>query len=146
MIAFNEFFEIDAADPGLKSALHSEHLKLNKTRTAEQKFWRLGPASEPAGFIGVEQYGAVAVLRSVLVTAAYKDKGYGAGLISLVAGKLRHTGAKELWAVTEQAKAFFIHLGWQTRDECDVPEPVRHLPLPDGSDADGSIYMSTQLD
>jgi N-acetylglutamate synthase-like GNAT family acetyltransferase len=145
MIAFNEFFEIDATDAGLKKALHSEHLKLSKTKPDRQTFWRLGPASGPAGFIGVEQYGAVAVLRSILVTPDYKDHGYGAGLISLAAGKLRHAGVREIWAVTETAKSFFEHLGWMRRDDQDVPEPVRHMPLVDGTDTDGGIYMSTRL-
>jgi GNAT superfamily N-acetyltransferase len=146
MIAFNEFFEIDASDAGLKSALHSEHLKPHKARTERQSFWRLGPASCPAGFIGVEHHGAIAVLRSVLVTPEYKDQGYGAGLISLAEGRLRHLGTKELWLVTEHAESFFEHLGWRVRPEGDVPEPVRHIPVADGSDGDRAIYMSTQLD
>jgi N-acetylglutamate synthase-like GNAT family acetyltransferase len=145
MIAFNEFFETEPTDPGLKSALHSEHLKLSRMKAERQTYWRLGPASQPAGFIGVEQYGAVAVLRSILVTPDYKDQGYGAGLISLAAGKLRHAGVREIWAVTESAKSFFEHLGWKVRDDGDVPEPVRHVPIADGTDAEGAIYMSTRL-
>ena len=62
--------------------------------------------------IGLEGYGAVALLRSLAVAPAWQGRGLGAALLAHAERAARQRGVQALYLLTTTAEAFFARRGY----------------------------------
>ncbi len=80
---------------------------------------------EITGAIGVERYGRVGLLRSLVVAGHARQARLGQALVSSLETDLRQEGIQELWLLTIDADGYFARLGYETCDRSDAPEAIR---------------------
>lgn len=64
------------------------------------------------GACGIEQYGTVALLRSLAVAADFQGKGLGNSLYQAVLEVAKDKGVKQIFLITTTAAAFFRKQGF----------------------------------
>ena len=84
---------------------------------------RVGNA--PAGFIGMEQYGEKALLRSLVVDPVFRGAGLGRVLVAALESHACKRGVNELWLLTIDAEHGFAKLDYKVRERDDAPESIR---------------------
>lgn len=77
------------------------------------------------GVVGMEDFGAVALLRSLAVRTAYRDKGLGTRLTNALEGRARRCGIGALYLLTTTASAYFQRRGYETIDREALPEVIQ---------------------
>lgn len=78
-----------------------------------------------AGVVGLEYYGAYALLRSLAVAPAHRGKGLGRRLVARALEEAARQGAREVYLLTVTAQGFFERLGFVPLGREEVPAPVR---------------------
>ncbi|HQV70020.1 MAG TPA: RNA polymerase sigma factor SigZ [Thermoflexales bacterium] len=78
-----------------------------------------------AGAVGLELFGAVGLLRSLVVRASLRGRGYGQALVAALERYALGAGARELFLLTETAPDFFARLGYQKTPRAEAPAPLQ---------------------
>ena len=95
------------------------------TATPLADFWGCRAGENLAGVIGLEPYGAVALLRSLAVAPAWQGRGLGSALLAHAERAARQRGIAALYLLTTTAEAFFTQRGY-VRIPREVAPPVLH--------------------
>jgi len=66
------------------------------------------------GAVGLERYGSVALLRSLVVDGNRRGGGIGKALVAEIERAAKERGVRELCLLTMTAKSFFWRLGYET--------------------------------
>ena len=74
--------------------------------------------------IGTEIYQPDALLRSLAVMPAYRNKGYAAGLVAAIENFLITRGVQSLYLLTTSAEKYFTRIGYTVSDRKKVPETI----------------------
>jgi N-acetylglutamate synthase-like GNAT family acetyltransferase len=83
---------------------------------------------EPVGVIGVEAKIDAALIRSLYVKPAMRQRGIGAGLLA-AARKAAHTrGARHLYLFSTEAGSFFARLGFVLTDVANIVAALSGVP------------------
>jgi amino-acid N-acetyltransferase len=90
-----------------------------------EHFYFAGPASQPTGLVGLEIFGEVALLRSLVVTAQRRGAGEGASLLRYAEAEARSRGVRALYLLTTTAESFFAKHGYQRAARETAPPPIR---------------------
>jgi len=77
------------------------------------------------GLIGLELFGGVGLLRSLVVASHYRSRGLGVALVGALETHARDCGVAELWLLTIDADAFFERLGYGVRRRDAAPDAIR---------------------
>jgi len=77
------------------------------------------------GVIGLESFGEVAFLRSLVVSVDARGTGIGPALVTALEVLCTADGVRELWLLTIDSDAFFAQLGYELRDKADAPDAIR---------------------
>ncbi len=77
-----------------------------------------------AGFVGLEQFGALGLLRSLLVTPEHRDAGIGRRLVAAMESRAADAGVHEMWLLTTDADSWFAKLGYSRCDRNEAPRPI----------------------
>jgi amino-acid N-acetyltransferase len=77
------------------------------------------------GVGGVERYGSVGLLRSVVIKQSVRGNGFGATLCEELERQARTEGVETLYLLTTTASEFFANRGYATTERTDVPDAVR---------------------
>ena len=93
-----------------------------------QNFLVAMTATGPVGMIGLEQFGAIGLLRSLVVDPGKRSAGLGRKLVDALEGKAARDGIRELWLLTIDADAYFVARGYELRDRNDAPAVIRQTP------------------
>lgn len=88
-------------------------------------FIACGPEDSPDAVVGLELYGDVALLRSLVVSPAARGKGYGSALVAEIETYAQQLGIRELYLLTNTAETFFSRRGYSSVERADVPEAIR---------------------
>ncbi|HEY6123930.1 MAG TPA: arsenic resistance N-acetyltransferase ArsN2 [Steroidobacteraceae bacterium] len=88
-----------------------------------EHFFYLGSPATPAGLVGLELFGDVALLRSLAVTPADRASGNGSALLEHAETYARSAGVKFLYLLTTTAEDFFARRGY-TRTARDAAPPA----------------------
>lgn len=78
-----------------------------------------------AGMIGIEDFGGVGLLRSLVVADTHRAQGVGEKLVAALEDAARKSGVRDLWLLTIDADGYFERLGFETRSRDTAPEVVR---------------------
>lgn len=79
---------------------------------------------EPVGIGGLEAYGRVGLLRSVVVDGPHRGEGLGAQLVRALEDEAAERGVEELFLLTTTAAGFFERLGYERHDRRSVPASI----------------------
>lgn len=74
---------------------------------------------------GLEDYGTVGLLRSIVITEAHRGHGNGTELCRALEKRAQANGVDTLYLLTVSAEAFFCRLGYVPIDRNAVPAVIR---------------------
>jgi amino-acid N-acetyltransferase len=77
------------------------------------------------GVVELEVYGAVALLRSLVVAPAERGARLGERLTADALALARETGARDVYLLTQTAEKFFPRFGFAAEDRAGAPESLR---------------------
>jgi len=89
------------------------------------KFFYCGSATAPAALIGLEIYGADALLRSLVVDPTVRSKGLGSALVERAEAHAAMHGVGTLYLLTTSAEDFFARRGYHRIDRTVAPAAIR---------------------
>jgi amino-acid N-acetyltransferase len=92
---------------------------------ATVEFWVADDEGRIAGAIGLERFGADALLRSLVVAPGYRNRGLGIELVAALEREARAAGVRTLVLLTQTAEKFFARLGFAAIDRAAAPAPVQ---------------------
>lgn len=94
--------------------LTADHLALTATRDGK-----------PVAVIGLEAFGDVGLLRSLVVSRSERGSGVGQRLVSELEAHAASLGIRELWLLTIDADAFFAARGYSATERDLAPPAIR---------------------
>ena len=94
------------------SLLQSESLPTIDLENDLPHFFVKTVGEEIVGSIGMERYGQSALLRSMIVSPAFRNKGIAADLVYQLTGYAKGQGVKKLFLITNTAEVYFEKLGF----------------------------------
>lgn len=110
-----------------------------------REFFYIGPASAPIGIVGVQLYGANALLRSLVVSAEHRTQGLGQRLVEHAEQHARERGAAAVYLLTTTAESFFLSLGYAQTPRDSAPTTIRTTPEFTGLCPANSAFLSKRL-
>lgn len=87
--------------------------------------WVLEAEGDVVGVIGIERFGASALLRSLAIAPNYRRRGLGQHLVEQLERDVQLKGVEQLILLTETAESFFRRIGYEVIDRQYVPEEVK---------------------
>lgn len=93
--------------------------------TAENLALIAEDASGTLGIIGLENFGDVGLLRSLVVRPSARARGIGRSLAAALEHLAHGLGISELWLLTMDADKYFRGLGFTARNRVDAPAAIR---------------------
>jgi amino-acid N-acetyltransferase len=87
--------------------------------------WVLEADESLFGVIGLERFGADALLRSLAVAASHQQRGLGHKLVAQLERDAQADGVEQFVLLTETAEKFFRGIGYEVIDRHDVPEEIK---------------------
>lgn len=88
-------------------------------------FLGCGDPEHPDGVIGLELFGPVGLLRSLVVAESARGRGYGHALVTAIEDLARAEGVETLYLLTTTVPEFFEREGYATIARDEVPEAIR---------------------
>jgi len=83
-------------------------------------------SDRPVGMIGLEQFGNIGLLRSLVVDRSVRSAGIGRSLVDALETRARELGVSELWLLTIDAARYFAALGYVDVDRDEAPDSIRN--------------------
>jgi amino-acid N-acetyltransferase len=77
------------------------------------------------GLGGIEPYGSNGLLRSIAVTSAYRSRGVGRTIYTLLQAYAHQLGINTLYLLTETAADYFSTLGFKHIARSNVPDSIK---------------------
>ena len=109
-----------------KAWLSAEHLPIDDlTVDHMDTFIVATQAGKPVGMIGIEKFGNVGLLRSLVVDEAGRGAGLGERLVAALESTARSEHIDELWLLTIDADAFFTRHGYVVVERDHASEAIR---------------------
>ena len=97
------------------------------------------------GAIGLEKFGSVALLRSAVVSPAYRGSGVGSKLVEKVLERAEEDGIEELFLLTTSAENYFPRFGFTRTTRSAVPLAVRASAEFQGACPDSAAVMTRRI-
>jgi amino-acid N-acetyltransferase len=110
-----------------------------------EHFFFVGPAQAPTGLVGLELFGDVALLRSLVVAREHRGKGDGAALVDHAERYARAHGVRAIYLLTTTADSFFSKLGYRSAAREAAPAAIRATREFAGICPASSAFMTRQL-
>lgn len=108
-------------------------------------FFYAGSASAPDAIVGVETYGAVALLRSLVVATALRKQGLGQCLVTKAEQYAKEHGARTVYLLTTTAESFFLARGYSPAAREAAPPSIRSTTEFAGLCPASSAFLSKHL-
>lgn len=97
------------------------------------------------GAAGLEVYGRVALLRSVVVAAEWQGYGVGRALTGEILSRAHARGIDDVYLLTTTAEQFFPAFGFVKVDRADVPGELQQSPELRGACPASATVMKLSL-
>jgi amino-acid N-acetyltransferase len=115
------------------TAAHCEH------------FFYWGPADAPAGLVGLEPLGDLALLRSLVVSPDARSSGMGTALVRFAENHARSLGMRAIYLLTTTAEGFFGRLGYERLARDLAPPAIKSTAEFSSLCPSSSSFMIKQL-
>ena len=112
---------VDANDSGLIAALGGEDLP----EPGVGRYFSARDDDAVAGYVGLEGEGRDLLLRSRVVSADRKGRGFGSRILTAVEAVARDLGGERLHLLTTTAEPFFTRRGFVAADRATAPAAIR---------------------
>ncbi len=99
----------------------------------------------PIGAIGIENFGSVALLRSLVMESEFRGGGFGSFLVERLEELARKRGVAELWLLTIDADAWFQKLGYRAMGREHAPTEIRATAEFSSLCPDDAVLMQKRL-
>ncbi|MFW5963980.1 MAG: arsenic resistance N-acetyltransferase ArsN2 [Natronomonas sp.] len=109
----------------VETLLAAENLPVEDVRSNSEWFYVALDGDDRVGIGGLEPAGDDALLRSVVVEATVRGRGYGGALRAALEAKARADGVDTLYLLTTTAADFFAEGGYAVIDRQEAPDAVR---------------------
>jgi amino-acid N-acetyltransferase len=110
-----------------------------------EHFFFVGSDGSPTGLVGLELYGADALLRSLVVAENARGKGWGSTLIDHAEQYAASKGVRSIYLLTTTAEAFFKRLGYERIERSDAPPSIERTREFAGLCPASSAFMSKRI-
>jgi amino-acid N-acetyltransferase len=90
-----------------------------------EHFFLLGSEGSPTGLVGLELYGADALLRSLVVGESARGNGWGSTLVENAEQYAATKGVRSIYLLTITAEPFFKRLGYERIDRSQAPPMIK---------------------
>jgi amino-acid N-acetyltransferase len=90
-----------------------------------QHFFFSGPALTPTGLVGLEIFGDVALLRSLVVSVEWRGGGLGMKLLRHAEAHASSRGVRSLYLLTTTAESFFAKHGYAKVSRDIAPQSIK---------------------
>jgi arsenate reductase (thioredoxin) len=109
----------------IKKLLSSEKLPVDDIDTSLKNFFLAVDGNEIAGVIGLEVYSEYGLLRSMITSPSYRNKGIGGKLVQQLFQYAQSLKLKKIYLLTETAEKYFANKGFTVVQRDNVPEAVK---------------------
>lgn len=82
--------------------------------------------SDFVGIIGLERFGKIGLLRSLVVLEEYRNKAYGRKICNSLIEHAKNEGVNELYLLTTTARKFFEQIGFKIVKRNNVPIRIKN--------------------
>lgn len=110
----------------IEGLLKQNNLPVEDINTTGKDFFLAYDNSIFVGIAGLEMFGSIALLRSMVVKEEYKNKGYGKLICSLLVKYAKMQNIKGLYLLTTTAKDFFEKIGFEVIERNSVPDAIKN--------------------
>jgi len=110
-----------------------------------EHFFYWGPAASPTGLVGLELFGDVALLRSLVVSPDARSSGMGTALVNFAENHARSQGVCATYLLTTTAEGFFLRRGYSTAARDSAPPAIRSTREFAGICPASAAFMVKQL-
>jgi amino-acid N-acetyltransferase len=110
-----------------------------------EHFFYCGASSAPEGLVGLELFGEVALLRSLVVSPGARSAGMGSALVRHAEDYARAQGVRAVYLLTTTAEAFFSKRGYSMTARDAAPTAIRSTREFSGICPASSALMSKLL-
>jgi amino-acid N-acetyltransferase len=135
--------------PSLAAAVHllaASQLPTEDLTAAHcEHFFFAGSPTEPTGLVGLELFGNVALLRSLVVALDRRGSGEGAALLRHAEDHARALGVRTLYLLTTSAESFFAKHGYRRAPRDSAPAAIRATREFSGICPASAAFMMRQL-
>jgi amino-acid N-acetyltransferase len=100
---------------------------------------------EIAGAIGLEEFGAIALLRSAVVSPEHRGSGVGRRLVERLLEGAEVAGIEELYLLTTTADQYFPRFGFTRTTRSAVPDAVKASAEFQGACPDTAVVMTRRV-
>lgn len=97
------------------------------------------------GVIGIERYGAAALLRSAAVSPDARGTGLGSVLVKEILERASGQGVRDVYLLTTTAEEYFPKFGFRRAERMDVPDPVKASREFMGACPDTAVVMKRAI-
>ncbi len=99
----------------------------------------------PIGAIGIEEFGSIALLRSLVMDSEFRGGGFGRILVEVLEDQVRKRGVAELWLLTIDADAWFQRLGYRAMSREHAPAEIAATAEFSSLCPDDAVLMQKRL-
>jgi amino-acid N-acetyltransferase len=93
-----------------------------------EHFFFVGSDGSPTGLVGLELYGANAMLRSLVVSENARGQGLGSALTDHAEQYAASKNVRSIYLLTTTAEVFFKRLGYERIDRSLAPPTIKRTP------------------
>ena len=110
--------------PGLAQLLTQNQLPVEDLPAGLPNFWLALDGEKLVGSVGFETYDTVALLRSLCVDAAYRNRALARQLYDRALDEAKKQGIQALYLLTTTADGYFLRLGFVPVERSAVPDAI----------------------
>jgi amino-acid N-acetyltransferase len=129
----------------VESLLAASKLPIDGVKESFSSFVVAEDEGEIAGVIGLEKFGSVALLRSVVVSPEYRGSGIGRRLVEQVLERAEEAGIEELFLLTTTAEDYFPRFGFARTTRSAVPAAMKASAEFQGACPDSAAVMTRRI-
>jgi amino-acid N-acetyltransferase len=132
--------------PAVRALLETERLPASDLdEQALDRFLILRDDSGVSGVVGLELYGDVAFLRSLVVAQHARGIGAGAALTQAAERLAAESGVRHVYLLTQTAERFFAARDYSKIDRSDAPKAIQGTTQFSGLCPSSAVLMMKQL-
>lgn len=109
----------------LVELLEIERLPAEDIAAQKGRFWIVREGPVLVAGIGLEQYGDLGLLRSLVTAREFRNRGMAARLLNHLMEQARSFGIRELYLLTETAESWFSKKGFEKINRNGAPEGIK---------------------
>ena len=129
----------------VESLLAASDLPLDGVKDNFSNFVVAEDDGEIAGAIGLEEFGAVGLLRSAVVSPEHRGSGVGRRLVERLLEGAEVAGIEELYLLTTTADQYFPRFGFTRTTRSAVPDLVKASAEFQGACPDTAVVMTRRV-